>query len=165
MNSSIFHLPFAPLEESPPDLQAKPVSALGLPPSYGSEKLVALPKDPHWIWLYWELDKNKPGEIGASGAQKPQPVIRLLFAQSDQAACEVATDLEARNYYLKAPISGQSYYAELGLKRSGTSFTPWLRSNVVTVPYGYPADKRPGEAGDAGSVGSLYHRPERRAQT
>ena len=105
--------------------------APGLPKSYDQNWLMALPRDPNCIWLYWEL-KNRSGDAE----------IRLYFAKDQRLARTAPCRIENVNHYLEVSESGNSYYAEMGTAAAnGRQWRPFLRSNIVTLPYGYPADE------------------------
>lgn len=137
MNSEIFHLPLGPL--GPED--AKAAGPSSLPKAYGEDTFILLPRDPNWIFAFWELSPKK-AEEAAKVSKQPgaTALIQLYFSKSGKPALEVPCDLKSLKFYLKAPISGESYYAELGVKHSGRPFSTLLKSNTVTLPYGYPAD-------------------------
>lgn len=128
MNSEIFHLPLTAL--APGEPETAPAPAVGLPQSYGRDRLAALPRDPRCIWLYWEL-------AGASGEAE----LRLFYAETRHPAVKAACRVENASHYLEVPVSGRSYYAELWTLDAGGRWRSRLRSNVVCVPFGYPADE------------------------
>lgn len=128
MHSEIFHLPLTDLTPLSPREISEP--APKLPKSYGQDRLVALPRDPRTIWLYWEL-RNERGNSE----------VRLYFAKDGRFASKASCRIENGNYYLQVPESGQSYYAEMESAGYGQGRNLLLKSNVVKVPYGYPADE------------------------
>lgn len=89
-----------------------------LPHEYGVDRLVAIPKDPEWTHLYWELSPaTRESMPDADG------VLRLrgfdttgLFFDGNNAP--VALDIEvapfARSWYVKLPYQGRVYTFEYG---------------------------------------------------
>ncbi len=98
-------------------------------PTYGEERLVLLPRDPWWLFAYWELGRSGPGEL------------RLLFEETGELALSVPCDLGSRRFYLKAPHPGRRYIGVLGLKPQLDAFQPLLRSSAVELPHGQAADR------------------------
>lgn len=108
-----------------------------LPTAWGRDKLVALPRSPQELWLYWELSASKVDEALRAGGS-PRAELHLRYADGGRHAAELPCDLAAGRALLRAPTAGRSYYAELGLKRLGRPFALLLRSNEVLLPHGRP---------------------------
>lgn len=99
--------------------QAKsPLLAGELPPEYGVDRLVAIPKDPEWTHLYWELSEQTRQEM-----PNAEGVLRLRGFDTtglyfDGTNAPVALDIEvapfARSWYAKLPYQGRVYTFEYG---------------------------------------------------
>ncbi len=115
---------------SPPD-RGRP-----LPETYGLERLVAMARDPAWVFCYWELHGRT--------------LLNLRALRSDAflAACAwvlrlhrinegIAVDLEispsAGNWYLRTGKPGR-YQLELGLLSSTGEWMPLLASTAFDMP-------------------------------
>ncbi|MBI4051144.1 MAG: DUF4912 domain-containing protein [Elusimicrobia bacterium] len=127
MNSEIFYLPLNPLDPSQKSEAIKSIKKACSLPGQTSEKdyLLALPRDAHWLLALWELTSELQKKISSS-----RFTLRLRFAEDDKLAAEVPFEISKQHAYLRAPVPGRSYYLELGD----------LRSNVITLPHGSPAD-------------------------
>lgn len=89
-----------------------------LPQSYGKDRLVAIPKDPEWAHMYWELSPETRASLpDAEGALRLRgfDTTGILF---DGNNAPVALDIEvapfARSWYVKLPYQGRIYTFEFG---------------------------------------------------
>jgi len=142
MNSEIFHLPLTDLGAERDGKRSEP--APDLSKSYGQNRLVALPRDPYCLWIYWEME-----------SKEQEAELRLYFAKNQRLAHKASCRIENANHYLDAPTSGESYYVELGRLDANKRWHPLLKSNIVTLPYGYPAGERASRRHRMGGPGSF----------
>lgn len=126
--------------------KVKPTSEEGpkpLPDSYGITEANLLPRDPNWMFVYWEITAETADGIkeahGEDIFEKSESVIRTYFAEKPEKYFDVPVMLDAKNWYINAKESGKSYYCELGLARDG-KFIPIVRTNSVALPSGKVSD-------------------------
>ncbi len=113
-----------------------------IPKNYVKSSITAIPRDPEWIYLYWELSENTINEIkntlGNDIFTKSQFTLRLLDVTEHTEDSAPALDIEingyANNWYLKAPVPGHSYFVEYGLLTDNHMFVRIMNSNVVHIP-------------------------------
>ncbi|MBI4057089.1 MAG: DUF4912 domain-containing protein [Elusimicrobia bacterium] len=143
MNSQIFHLPLGPLDDSLKTLvqEDSPRVTNWFDSSPDKDRLIALPRDAHWIFVCWEFVPELQEKIQAESKKNNlEAFLELYSAETNQSVLSIPVDASKGRMYLKASVSGKSYYVELKLRsNNGTPFTT-LRSNILTLPYGYPAD-------------------------
>ena len=48
-----------------------------LPQGYGDTKIVAMVRDPYWLFVYWEINHEKRRELGLLGADTSHLVLRV----------------------------------------------------------------------------------------
>ncbi|HYG75448.1 MAG TPA: DUF4912 domain-containing protein [Planctomycetota bacterium] len=115
---------------------------LPLPENYGLDRLVALVRDPHWIFAYWELHGSKlPSVI----AQRGQPFVDScawvlrVHRISEGVAEDIEVDPSAGCWYLHVGRSGR-YQLELGLLSPEGEWISLLASYVVETPLDRPSD-------------------------
>jgi hypothetical protein len=107
-----------------------------LPPAYGDDAFVALPRDPKTVFLYWDLARDTvDGTLGGLD----QPRVQLwVFGRSDAGWDRVRTiefALESRGYYVHDLDAGRSYRAEIhAVDRLGRDRLVGHGSNEVTLP-------------------------------
>lgn len=105
--------------EEPP---ARPLDDEGLgdlPWTYGDDLLVALPRDPRTLFVYWD---QSPGTVAAASAGIPDAKVQLwVFAGGDRwdRVRVVDVALEARGWYVHDLEPGRPYRAELHVVGSG----------------------------------------------
>jgi len=122
VESSKYANPSHALEEAS---RHDPLSALGnLPPTYGSNRVVLMAQEPHWLFVYWDFDISR------------HPGGKLFLRSCDAAGNvekEVEVAFETRNWYLPAAHANAQYFAELGCYR-GERWHSIGRSNSVQTP-------------------------------
>ncbi|MCD6413263.1 MAG: DUF4912 domain-containing protein, partial [Elusimicrobia bacterium] len=96
-----------------------------LPEKYFSDRLILLPRDPSYVFAYWELNK----EI------KESPKLRIYEVEKgrDKFFFDVSVNKSANNWYVKVPHPDARYRAELGFVKGG-KFYCLISSNSVLVP-------------------------------
>lgn len=118
----------------------------GLPESYGETEAVLLPRDPHWLLLYWEIAGAAEAEarrtLGGDVFDQGRPSIRVREAGTDAAPerlslIEVPTD--ADRWYINVRDGGECR-CEVGRLLPDGSFTALAASNAVLPPPGRVSD-------------------------
>jgi len=106
-----------------------------LPQEYGVDRLVAIPRDPDWTHLYWELAPETRQKLsGADGGFRLRgfDTTGILF---DGRNAPVALDVElapyARSWYVKLPYQGRVYTFEYGMVNREGEWTGLARSQPV----------------------------------
>lgn len=107
-----------------------------LPAGYGVDRLVAIPKDPEWTHLYWEVSEETRRNLasGSSDAIRLRgfDTTGLLF---DGSNAPVALDIEvapyARSWYVRLPYQGRVYTFEYGVVAKDGQWQPVARSRPV----------------------------------
>ena len=117
-----------------------------LPEVYGDDKIVILPRDPYWLFSYWEITDKKKQQIrkkyGNDIFEHSQVVLRIHdvtgiedFNGSNSIGYkDVSTFLDTKSWYIKVDYPGRTWCVELGLKTKDGRFIVLLRSNVLTLP-------------------------------
>lgn len=110
-----------------------------LPDNYGDNQIYLLIRDPHWIYAYWEIQKDHQeahlAELGGSWDQVTS-VLRV-YDISDPDGKTTFFDVILRNmvtaWYLNV-LPNHSYYVEIGLLHRDGRFIALARSNFITTP-------------------------------
>jgi hypothetical protein len=116
-----------------------------IPDSYNETYMRALPRDPQWLFAYWEISESKRNELranmGESAFSSAKRIVRLIDVTDinyDGANAERYVDIEingfANNWYVQVPESGRSYVLELGFLSTTGKFYCATRSNIISVP-------------------------------
>src|SRR5207249_2237922 len=103
---------------------------------------ILLPRDPLWMYTYWEVTEPTAREIklqhGENVFSSSQAVVRMheINAAGTQTlrSIDVPVILDTRNWYLTVDQAGSSWFVELGLKTPDGRFIKIAQSNRVTLP-------------------------------
>lgn len=116
-----------------------------LPGGYGDSRIMLLPRDPQWAYVYWDVPNSHKEELRRQGGQ--QLTLRLydvtdinLDYQSPHSVQEYACDEMTREWYLPLPVSDRDYVAELGYRTFDGRWLMLVRSPIIHVPPVYPSD-------------------------
>ncbi len=111
-----------------------------LPRSYGQDSLVLLPRDPRWLFAYWELREETVRRARVASAMG-KPMLRVYDVTdihftgfNAHRQVDVDVKLETTNWYINVPEGGRLYLAEVGFLAKDGRFTPMARSNTIGVP-------------------------------
>jgi len=121
-----------------------PLSASGpqrppQPMAQGETRVVFLPRDPQWAYVFWEI---RPADLNSAIAAGAGPlVLRLedVTGRQDGHAHphtlqEVVVDAGAHEWYLPVPLSDRDYRVELGFRRNGGGWISLAISAVARMP-------------------------------
>lgn len=121
-----------------------------LPDGYGESRIVIMPRDPQWAYVYWDLPndereavRRKGGEIltlrlyDVTGLEEGSLASQSIQQRSIQ---EHSCDELAREWYLSLPISDRDYQAEIGYLTQTGEWLPLAQSGRVHVPPIYPSE-------------------------
>lgn len=119
-----------------------------IPSGYGKTESYLLPKDPAWLFLFWEITPNTfeylKSQYGDQVLQNASTIIRLHdvtdvpFFDGTNAVryYDMPVIFEAKSWYINAPESGRAYIADLGYLTADGQFILVSRSNMTTLPPG-----------------------------
>ena len=123
-----------------------------IPAGYGKTESFLLPKDPAWLFLFWEITAGTfdfiKGQYGEETLKNARTVIRLhdvtgvaMFDGNNSVRYyDMPVIFEARSWYINAPESGRSYVADLGYITADGRFILVSRSNATALPPGKVSD-------------------------
>lgn len=115
-----------------------------LPASYGDNKIVLMVRDPHWAYVYWEINNNKIAEA----KRKLQPIFdqsSLILRVYDVTNIEFdgtnATswfDIDIPdvlgNWYVNLGSPNRSFCIDIGYRKPDRGIFTLSRSNRITSP-------------------------------
>ena len=117
-----------------------------LPEGYGTTEAALMPRDPNWMFIYWEVTensrKNTRKQHGEDVFQKGRQVIRV-YDVTDGAASkyfDIPVMIEAKSWYVNVQESGRAYCCELGLVMPDGAFIGLVKTNTVNLPGGRVSD-------------------------
>lgn len=115
-----------------------------IPWSYGETRLVALARDPYWVFCYWELtdDRHRAAEeqVGREAWFHARCVIRV-FDASGGGHYDIAVDEASRSWYVNVGQPDRLWYFELGRVTESGQFVMLARSNTILTPRDAPSEQ------------------------
>lgn len=119
-----------------------PPAAAELPGEYGETKIVALVRDPEWIFVYWEISAERRAELGLIKGQHDRDMAFRVYdvtgiefdGTNPISFFDVPINDRAVSWYLKVPEPARSYCIDLGVYSDEGDFIIVVRSNIVTTP-------------------------------
>ncbi|MBA7511882.1 hypothetical protein ES705_03880 [subsurface metagenome] len=140
------------LQPTPPADKEEKVSLFidrGVPlkERYGETKIALLPRDPRWIYAYWEIAEAKKEEVRRKRGEEIfsrgsltlrfYDVTDIVFnGRNAHKQFDVKVYSEIGNWYFQVPESGRTYLSDIGLLTAGGEFITLARSNPVSLPQG-----------------------------
>ncbi|WP_398334414.1 DUF4912 domain-containing protein [Vulcanococcus sp.] len=123
------------------DAERRPSSA-----SDDDSRVVFLPRDPQWAYVFWEIceaDRQQAFKAGASQlCLRVADVTGLNSGDSHPHTLqEVPVDSHATEWYLPVPLSDRDYRVELGYRVSGGGWISLAFSSVARVPALHPSEQ------------------------
>ncbi|PKM92968.1 MAG: hypothetical protein CVU80_00595 [Elusimicrobia bacterium HGW-Elusimicrobia-4] len=127
-----------------------------IPARYNEDILVILPRDPHWIFAYWDISDKTSSRLkkkyGRDILEKSNFVLRVhditgfkkFPGNKSRKFKEMSVNFNARNWYINVEDSSRTYCIQLGIKTKDGKFIPILLSNTIILPSGRISDT-PGE--------------------
>ncbi|WGT67889.1 DUF4912 domain-containing protein [cyanobacterium endosymbiont of Epithemia clementina EcSB] len=116
-----------------------------LPDGYGESRIVILPRDPQWAYVYWDVPNSDKEELRRQGGQ--QLALRLydvtdidLNNQNPHSIQEYLCDDHSQEWYLPIPVSDRDYVLDIGYRCFDGRWLVLARSASVHIPPVYPSD-------------------------
>ncbi|MDT8286891.1 MAG: DUF4912 domain-containing protein [Elusimicrobiales bacterium] len=123
-----------------------------LPEGYGDTEAVLLPRDPNWMYLYWEITEHTRNQARKAHGDNIFDTSLQVVRVYDMSATEgtnggahhpyfdIPVRLEARSWYVNVQESGRPYSCELGLVLPDGRFVGLVKTNAVKLPAGRVSD-------------------------
>ena len=89
------------------------------PPGYGDNRIVAMVRDPFWLFVYWEVSRAE--------------WLRVYDTENWE-SFDIEITGGASRWYIKVPACNRTYCVEVGYKMADGNFVALARSNWVTTP-------------------------------
>jgi hypothetical protein len=132
-------MPRAEVRPAPP---AEPYA--DLPAGYGVNRIVAVARDPAWIYTYWEITPDGLAEgkrrVGDGEAKLTLRVGDLTDGEERVSSFDVEIYHRIGNWYIEVGRGGRTFVVEIGMKSRAGAFAALARSNQTTTPSGRVSD-------------------------
>ncbi|OGR81761.1 MAG: hypothetical protein A2X32_09770 [Elusimicrobia bacterium GWC2_64_44] len=112
-----------------------------LPRGYGKTMAALLPRDPDWMFVYWEITDATmaaiAGERGSGVFTEARQVLRVHDMSGPGGGAgyfDVPVRFEAGSWYVHVLNGGRAYRCELGLVTPAGEFIGIVASNTAVLP-------------------------------
>ena len=130
------------------DLAAIEAEMAPAPRPAADTRVVFLPRDPQWAYVFWEIAELDRSEALAAGATqlclRVADVTGLAGGSSHPHTLqEVVVDAHATEWYLPVPLADRDYRVELGYRKASPA-GGWISlafSSVARVPALHPSEQ------------------------
>jgi len=130
------------------DLAAIEAEMAPAPRPAAETRVVFLPRDPQWAYVFWDIAEADRTAAHAAGAGqlclRVADVTGLAGGSSHPHTLqEVVVDAQATEWYLPVPLCDRDYRVELGFRKSGPA-GGWISlafSSVARVPSLHPSEQ------------------------
>ena len=126
---------------------AKPIESEFSPAASSESKtrVVFLPRDPQWAYVFWEISDNDRKRAQTDGAAHLSLRLADVTGIQDGSSHphtlqEVPVDSHSTEWYLPVPLCDRDYRVELGY-RAGASWISLAFSSTARVPALHPSDQ------------------------
>ena len=123
------------------------VAQYNLPVRYYDNRIVALSRDPWWIYLYWDITEGRISEVISSIPVHEREGLRWILRVYDvsgvrdfrgnnaNSSFDVGINFDAANWYINVNRPECEWCVEIGLVTIAGAFYPVARSNIIKTPY------------------------------
>ncbi|MBU2103166.1 MAG: DUF4912 domain-containing protein, partial [Candidatus Omnitrophica bacterium] len=124
-----------------------PLETYNLPVRYGDNRIALLPRDPWWMYAYWDISENRINEVIASIPVHERESLRWALRVYDVTGVasfsggnansffDIDITYEANNWYINVNTPESSWCVEIGFKNPAGKFFAVARSNIIKTPY------------------------------
>lgn len=117
-----------------------------LPLRYGDNRIVLLPRDPWWLYTYWDITNNRINEVVSSIPLDDRASLKWTLrvynvtgvanfkGNNANSFFDIDINFDAGNWYINANQPESDWCVEIGLKTPGGRFYAVARSNIIKTP-------------------------------
>lgn len=120
------------------------INKSGLPETYADTKIVLLPRDPVWIYVYWEISQNVRNEISKQfgGEYNPDSLVVRVYDITDvdfngsnaNKYFDINVNPNALSWNINVGEFNRSWCVDLGYVLKNGEFLKVARSNPIIMP-------------------------------
>ncbi len=119
-----------------------PVESMEIPADYGVTRMVAVAKDPSWLFSYWEITAERFMQLEKKfGAEWTKCTMALrIYDRGTEDYFDIGIGYEARVWYIGVAPGGR-YQVAIGVLTPGGKFVMIAESAIVETPRGRVSDR------------------------
>jgi hypothetical protein len=121
---------------APSSRAVEPAAEAKLPEAYGTEKLGVLARDPHCLYVFWDVTRDQQQRYFEGSGQRELLLRIHQHPGGDRPVNELRADLQSRSWFVLVPSGGADYRASLGFNESGRGWVSVAVSDLVRTPSG-----------------------------
>ncbi|HTD67933.1 MAG TPA: DUF4912 domain-containing protein [Candidatus Limnocylindria bacterium] len=107
---------------------------LELPEAYGTQRLLLVARDPHWLYAHWDLTGEQLRTHNTASRDK-HLIVRVFRDQlTGELVVEQHVHPESRNWFLHVGRGGAKYVAQLGYYNRGGAWNTVATSTATFTP-------------------------------
>jgi hypothetical protein len=126
---------------------AADINRYSLPLRYSDNRITILPRDPWWIYSYWDISEQRINEVISAIPVYERENLKWILRVYDltnvshfdgknaNSFFDIGIHFEANNWYINVNQPERSWCVEIGLVNPSGKFFPVARSNVIKTPY------------------------------
>lgn len=116
-----------------------------IPMEYGVNQVVALVRDPWWIYSYWEVTHEGIGETHRKLADPESRLALRVYDLSERSDLthfwDIDVDHRIGNWYVDVGKPDRNFLIDIGMKSRSGAFATIARSNSAHTPPAGPSDR------------------------
>ncbi|GMT48592.1 MAG: hypothetical protein IEMM0008_0131 [bacterium] len=110
-----------------------------LPSNYEETRIVAMIKDPEWVYAYWDVGSQDYVKYDLAHRRMALRIYDITAVtdfngMNAQFSYDIDVYPDSRNWFIKVPESNKDYCIDIGYFDDNGLFQVITRSNVVSVP-------------------------------
>lgn len=128
-----------------PSTSEPTAKAAGLPKSYGDTKIAILPRDPLWIYAYWEVSSGAIASLSKKLGDERFNVSRWMLRVHDVTGIQfdgsnshryfdISVNRDVDNWYINVGETNRAWCVDLGILTPDGEFVLVARSNALIMP-------------------------------
>ncbi len=109
-------------------------TAVELPESYGTKKLLLTARDPHWLYAHWDLTNEQQRKYNSASAHGHLAVRVHKDSLDGEVVTQVEVHPESRHWFIHVGNGGTKYVAELGYNDRAGKWKRISTSDATLTP-------------------------------
>lgn len=121
---------------------AAPPALGNIPWGYGQDRVTAMARDPHWMFVYWEVTdeaiERARAAVGAGDAPCVLRVYDTTYRLFDGTNANWSMDVDihrpSNNHYVQVNRPGATFQVDIGVRSGDGRLAPIARSGTIEMP-------------------------------
>lgn len=111
-----------------------------IPERYNETYIIAIPKDPNWLYVYWEFSEETARLMDSSLEQSGSKLVLRLKETDVEEALETVVPFQIDvnelfdGHYMEIPENSRQFQIECGCYIENGCYAPIVHSDPVTIP-------------------------------